>query len=231
MMTVSYQMKNHTNMITQNKLAAISLLLMALSYITLMVIYGAILVTPEGISDVEKLAFSAEHTGLINFTYIAGYVLFSCFLLLVNIAIKSIIEIESELIAKAVHAFGLIWVTLLVSAGLIAITSTNLISDTSLDTTTALSYYHTSSLVADALGGGIEFIGGVWILLIGAFGFYTRAFGRVFSGFSFLKGAIGIATLFSTDMILRVAFGLSGVIWFLWFAVALTQYNKQAEAA
>ncbi|WP_158584137.1 hypothetical protein [Salinibius halmophilus] len=223
-------MKNHTNMITQNKLAAASLLLMALSYMTLMVIYGAILVMPEGLSDVEKLAFSAEHAGLINFTYIAGYILFSVFLVLVNIATKSIMEVESELLAKATHAFGLIWAVLLVSAGLIAISSTNLIANNVLAIDTALAYYHTSNLLTEALGGGIEFIGGAWILLIGAFGFYTRAFGRLFSGFSFLKGAIGIATLFSTEMVLRVAFGLTGVIWFIWFAIALLQYNKQVKA-
>lgn len=218
-------MNNHNSMSKQNKLAAASLLLMATSYVILMVIYGAILVMPADLTDVDKLGWVTENLGMINLTYVIGYVLFSCLLLVVSIQVENIIKVDSPFWAKTTHSFGLIWALLLTATGLIVITSNNLISEAELSS--ALAYYHTSNLLSDALGGGIEFTGGVWILLIGAFGFYTRTFGLAFSGFSVIKGITGIATLFSTDMVLRIAFGLTGVVWFIWFAVVLLTLNKQ----
>lgn len=223
------QQQKHTS--AQNKLAASSLFLMAASYIILMVIYGALLIMPEGLAEAEKLAFVGDNAILINATYVIGYVLFACYLLLANIVMKSFIASESPLLGKITHAFGLIWVVILSATGLIAITSTNLIAAGSLETDTALVYYHASNLLTDSLGGGIEFIGGMWVLLIGVFGWQTHSFSRGFSFFSLVKGFIGIVTLICPDTMLRVAFGLTGVVWFIWFAFVMLGLNKNSIKA
>ena len=61
-------------------LAGVAFIGMALCYITLFVIYGAILSTPTDVSTAEKIAYLIENKALFNFTYVLGYVVFACLL-------------------------------------------------------------------------------------------------------------------------------------------------------
>jgi len=204
---------------------AFALIGMALCYLALIIIYG-VFVGPAPSNDIaDKIAYLLEHKQLVQFTYIIGYLLFACLLTVVIQAINT--RHKSNLITIA-SMFGFCWIVVLFSAGMMGITSLELLSNLDkAQLTESKVIYYSNLLLVESLGGGIELLGGLWVGLLGVYAWQQKSISNSFAIFSLIKGSIGIATVFTSADILRDLFGLTGVIWFLWLAKTLLT-NKKA---
>ena len=217
-------MFNQTNQRQPNlkPLAGVAFIGMALCYITLFAIYGAILSTSASATTAEKVAYLIENKGLFNFTYILGYVLFSCLLCFCVYVIGNLYQQVSQPAIAIATLFGYFWVVLLQCTGMIGITSSELIATLNASNPAAAeAIYYARILLIESLGGGIEFIGGVWMLILGIVSWRHGLFSKFLSMFTLVKAAIGLLTLFCADSILRDLFGITGIIWFIWMGVVL----------
>lgn len=217
-------MINQTNQGQRNlkPLAGVAFIGMALCYITLFAIYGAVLSTPADVSTAEKIAYLIENKGLFNFTYILGYVLFSCLLCFCVYVIGGLYQQVSQPAMAMATLFGYFWVVVLLCTGMIGISSSELIASLSTaNPAAAEAIYYARILLIESLGGGIEFIGGVWMFVLGAVSWRHGLLSKALSAFTLVKAAIGILTLFCADSILRDLFGITGIIWFLWIGIAM----------
>ncbi len=83
------------------------------------------------------------------------------------------------------------------------------------------------SVVQDALGGGIELVGGVWALMVGYLGLRGRVFGVSFSLNAMLIGLLGLATLVpSIAPVMAASFGATFLVWFVWAGVVLLRPRR-----
>ncbi|WP_169579677.1 DUF4386 family protein [Saccharospirillum impatiens] len=203
-------------------LAGAAFIGMALCYITLFIIYGAILSTPANANTAEKIAYLIDNKGLFNVTYVLGYVLFACLLCFCVYVIGGLYQQVSQPAMAMATMFGYFWVVVLLCTGMIGITSHELLASYSPSNPAAAdAVYYARALLTESLGGGIEFIGGVWLLLFGAVSWRHGLLSKALSAFTLIKGAIGIATLFSAEPVLRDLFGITGIVWFLWMGIAM----------
>jgi len=203
-------------------LAGVAFIGMALCYITLFIIYGAVLTTPADAGTAEKIAYLIENKALFNFTYILGYVVFACLLCFCVYVTGSLYQQASKTTMAMASLFGYFWVVVLLCTGMIGITSHELLATFSTTNPAAAeTIYFARMFMTGSLGGGIEFIGGVWLVLIGVVSWRHGLLSKPLTVFTLIKGAIGVLTLICADSLLRDLFGITGIIWFIWMGSAL----------
>lgn len=145
------------------------------------------------------------------------YILNAIALTLVVICVSELIKTKSFYFASLSKAFGLIWVTLVLGAGMIAnVAVEHAYQQFSIDPIASAVSWKLMHMIELGLGGGNEIAGGVWFLTIG-FGLKVTHF--LPSWVSYLAIGIGISGLttvlplfgeFSGSL-----FGLGAILWFL----------------
>ena len=213
--------KTNKGQIPLKQMAGAAFIGMALCYITLFVIYGAVLSPPKG-GSAAKIAYLTENKALYNFTYVLGYVVFACLLCFCVYVIGRLHCKESPTAMAMANLFGYFWVVVLLCTGMIGVSSQELLalySDSNPEAADVI--YYTRILMTESLGGGIEFIGGIWFVLFGLVSWRHKLHSRSFAMFTLVKGAIGVATLFSAESLLRELFGVTGILWFIWVGIVM----------
>jgi hypothetical protein len=220
-------MKTNINQTPENPnqlkfFAGIAFIGMALCYITLFVIYGAVLSTPADVSTPQKIAYIIENKALFNFTYILGYIAFACLLCFCVYVTGCLYQHASKTTMAMASLFGYFWGVVLLCTGMIGITSHELLASLSTANPEAAEViFHARTLMTESLGGGIEFIGGVWLILLAVVSLRHKLLSKPLTIFTLMKGVIGVVTLFCPDELLRDMFAITGIIWFIWMGIAL----------
>lgn len=83
-------------------------------------------------------------------------------------------------------------------------------------------------VLQNALGGGNELLGGLWVLLIGAAAAQARAWGRGLMGWGALIGGAGVLSIWPPLQGAVMLFGLGQIAWFLALAWVLWRPQPQA---
>lgn len=124
-------------------------------------------------------------------------------------------------------AFGLIWCTLVLGAGMIANVATEqTVALAERDFSAAVQTWETLHAVELGLGGGNEIAGGVWIFCVSLAGLLHRAFGKIVIGLGLLTGVGGLLTILPPlGETAGVVFGLGAIAWFVAIGLALV-FNR-----
>lgn len=197
---------------------------MALCYISVAVIFFGLLAVPAGLDSLGRLQFYLQQEYmLVAIGWGIGYLLFGLLLAIVLQALRQAIPQNQSAIAALAERFGNIWVVLMMASGMVALISMDMtlrLVDSSPEQAVAL--YNTSNLLTNALGGGIELVGGLWVLLLSIAGLQQqKRFGKALHLLGLLVGSLGILTVLHTVPYLKDAFGLSQLVWFIWLGVLL----------
>ena len=80
--------------------------------------------------------------------------------------------------------------------------------------------------VVNALGGGIELVGGLWVLLLSLYGLRNGLLSKVLSVFGIIVGLLGVFTVLQALPELKDAFGLSQIIWFIWMGIVMLSKKR-----
>lgn len=86
-------------------------------------------------------------------------------------------------------------------------------------------------VLQNALGGGNELLGGLWLLLLGAAAAQARAWGRGLIGFGALIGVAGVLSIWPPLQDAVMLFGLGQIPWFLALAWLLWRPQAQPQGA
>ena len=208
--------------INSAKAGALAAFGMASCYIIMFIIYGAILTAPASDDVLDKIQFVQANQDLIGFTYVLGYLLFGCFLLITTIALHNSVKSKPSILLTSGTAFGLIWVVLMMCSGMIGLigmqTMLELHSESSPH---AVSLFYSYGVITNALGGGIELVGGLWVLFISLSGMRHKRLPRALHILGVIVGSLGVLTLVQSVPEFKMAFGLSQIAWFAWVGFAL----------
>lgn len=177
--------------------------------------------------DAEAVvAFIAERPHLLIAWNSTIYIANALALVLLVLAVHDQLRNEAPGWAEASRAFGLIWATLVLGAGMIA----NVSVETALtlsqtDTEAAAQAWALLHAVELGLGGGNEIAGGVWLLCVGLAALRAGALPWVTALLAVLVGAAGLLTVIpALGELAGALFGLGAILWFVLVGLTLLRH-------
>jgi len=136
---------------------------------------------------------------------------------------------ETAEIMQTATAFGLIWAGLVIASGMIAnIGNSTVIGLFSEHQNQAVSLWLTIITVQEALGGGNEIVGGLWVLLLSWAALRAGNLPKVLNYLGALVGLAGILTVVPAFDVLMDVFGLGQIAWYLWLGIVMLREKPSA---
>jgi hypothetical protein len=209
----------------------VAALVTAATYLTGFAVLGAYLV-PRGFLDAQgdpaaSLALLLANQAVLYAWYLVLYLVGGAALVVLVQALHDRVRWSAPGLARAASAFGYIWAGLLLASGMISLVGQRAVVELAAgDSAAAAAAWFTVGVVRDALGGGIEIVGAVWVLLLGLAGLRTGAVGRGLSGLGVALGVLGAGTLVPGVAVAGPLFGVGLVVWFVWAGISLLRGTR-----
>lgn len=198
------------------KIGGTAAVLNGLIYILAFIGYGAVLVYPSADADVsQKLQFLSDNYVLLFVLNLFSYVVFGFFLTFLAHALHQRFKTHSPMLSRIALSFGMIWVALVMASGMLSnIGMDYVIQKGTTEPENAWLIWSGIGVVAEALGGGNEVVGGIWMLLVSLISLQSKLFPKTLVFLGFAVGLAGILTIHPLA-IFKEAFGITQIFWFL----------------
>jgi hypothetical protein len=214
-------------MLTHQKAAGIASLVQAIAYIAGFAAMATFLNPGDASnwSSLQKLEFVLGKKDSFQALHVLIYVVFGVALVVLVTALHEQLKRRSPALSQIAAAFGLIWSGLVVASGMVA--------NTGLDAVAAIhgrspdeaaATWGAIRAVQDGLGGGVEVVGGGWMLVISLAAMRASWASKFLSVLGMLVGAAGILTVIPSLKELGALFGLGQIVWFLWVGAVLLSH-------
>ena len=199
-------------------------ILNGLIYIFAFIGYGAVLVYPDVHADVnERLAFLSNNYTSLFVLNLFSYVIFGILLAFLAHGLHQRLSSYSPNLSRISLSFGIIWVGLVMASGMLSnIGMDYVIQKGTTEPENAMIIWSGIGVVTEALGGGNEVVGGLWVLLISHMGLKAKLLPKPLVLLGFLVGLAGILTIHPLE-IFRVVFGLTQILWFIGLGVVMVR--------
>ncbi|MGB5208941.1 MAG: DUF4386 family protein [Gammaproteobacteria bacterium] len=209
---------------TLQKAGGIAALLEALCYVVGFAVIATVLNpgSTEGWSSAQRLEFVLEREVIFQTWNLFIYVVFGVALVVLVVALHERLKARSASLMNIATAFGLIWAGLVIASGMV--TSVGLETVAALydrDPAQADSVWLAVGAIQEGLGGGVEIVGGIWVLLIGVVSLRYRVSPRALGYLGVAVGMFGILTIVPSLGELGAAFGLGQIVWFAWMGTLM----------
>lgn len=211
------------------KLGGICALIEAALYVTGFALFLTVL-DPSGYEGhVRKVEFLAQNQVAWYIANLLIYVVFGVVLVVLVLALHARLKNGSPAIVQTATAFGLIWAGLVIASGMIAnIGNSTVLALFSENQDQAVSLWLAIVTVQEALGGGNEIVGGLWVLLLSWAALRAGELPKGLNYIGVLVGLAGILTAVPTLNVLMDVFGLGQIVWFAWLGIVMLRENPSA---
>ena len=193
---------------------------------------AAAYLAPAGFTDAqgdpaESLAFLLDHQATLYLWYLVLYLVAGVALVVLALGIHDRLEQRSPALARTATAFGLIWAGLVLASGMIALVGQRAAVElAATDRAEAVSTWWAVSVVQDALGGGIEMVGALWVLLLSVAALRTSVLPRGLAVLGIIVGVAGMVTLVPQLADAAAIFGVGFIVWYLWAGLVLLRDDR-----
>ncbi len=211
------------------KLGGISALIEAALYVTGFALFLTVL-DPSGYEGhVQQVAFLVDNQVAWYITNLLIYVVFGVVLVVLVLALHARLKNSSPAIMQTATAFGLIWAGLVIASGMIAnIGNSTVVGLFSENQDQAVTLWLAIITVQEALGGGNEIVGGLWVLLLSWAALRAGKLPKVLNYLGVLVGLAGILTVVPAFDVLMDVFGLGQIVWFAWLGIVMLREDPSA---
>ena len=202
----------------------------ALAYIIGFIGFIAV-VNVGGITDpLQKVAAIVENQGLLTALMLIVYVAWGASLVVLTLALHERLDGQNSALARIATAFGLIWSVLVIASGMIYIVGMETV--VILQTTNpeqAATVWLAIGSIFNGLGGGVEVVGGIWVILLSVAGLRSGNFARALHYLGFVVGAAGVVSVIPAAAEISASiFGLTQIVWFAWLGIAMLRQPANA---
>lgn len=216
-------------MFSLHKVGGLAALFAALAYVIGFAIMATLLDPGDstGWSAAEKLAFVLQRKALFQAWVLVIYVAFGIALVVLTAALHERLETEASGWMKVATPFGFIWAGLVIASGMVS--SVGLESVAAMharDVAQAVSMWLSIGAIQDGLGGGVEIVGGVWVLLLCAALFRSTGFHRGLAWLGIVIGLSGVLTVVPVLKDLGMVFGIIQIPWFAWLGLTMLRDQR-----
>jgi hypothetical protein len=173
----------------------------------------------------QKLSYTLAHGNLAQF-WVLMYYASGIALVVLTAALHQRLRLDAPVLSAITTPFGYIWAAFLMASGMVGqlgFAAVTRLHAESADQ--ALTVWTTVKVVQDAFGGGVELLGGVWVLLLS--GVILR-FSRPLAILGIIVGLAGVLTVIPQLGLMKAVFGLSQIVWFIWIGIWLVRASKTA---
>lgn len=200
----------------------------ALAYIIGIVGFVAVVNISEFADPLQKVAAIVENQRLLTLLHLIVYVVWGASLVLLTLALHERLQGQVSALARTATAFGIIWSVLVIASGMIY--------NVGMETVVALygqspeqaaTVWLAIESVFNGLGGGVEVVGGIWVLLLSIAGLRNGGLPQLFNYFGLIVGAAGLVTVVpALGEMGGMAFGLTQIAWFAWLGIVMLRQPK-----
>jgi hypothetical protein len=179
------------------------------------------------------VAFASERAGILIAWNSGIYILNALALAVLVVALEAQLRPASPEGATLTRAFGLIWATLVLAAGMVANVAVERAQALAVqDPERAARTWEVLHAVELGLGGGNEIAGAAWIACVSLFAWRGRSLGRFTTFLGLATGGAGLITLFpAMGDIAGAGFGLGAILWFFAVGVSLLRPRPGPQAS
>ena len=211
------------------KLGGISALIEAALYVTGFALFLTVLDASGYEGHVQQVAFLADNQVASYIANLLIYVVFGVVLVVLVLALHARLKNGSPAIIQTATAFGLIWAGLVIASGMIAnIGNSTVVGLFSENQDQAVSLWLAIITVQEALGGGNEIVGGLWVLLLSWAALRAGKLPKALNYLGVLVGLAGILTVVPAFDVLMDVFGLGQIVWFAWLGIVMLRESPSA---
>lgn len=205
----------------------------ALAYIIGFVGFIAV-VNVGGIADpLTKVNAIVENQGLLTVLMLIVYVVWGASLVVLSLALHERLDGHKSALARTATAFGLIWSVLVIASGMIYNVGMETVGSLyATNPEQAAFVWLAIESVFNGLGGGVEVVGGIWVILLSISALRSGNFSRTFNYLGFVVGVAGVVSVVpALSEISASIFGLTQIVWFAWLGIAMLRQPKSAAQA
>ena len=207
---------------TLQKMGGVAALVDAAAYVVGFALFLTVLDSSGYVGPVQKVAFLADNQSVIYLANLIIYVVFGVFLVVLSIALYERLKTGAPAMAQTATAFGLIWAGLVIASGMVANIGIQTVVDIyGKEPAQAASVWMAIGSVQEALGGGNEIVGGLWVLLISWAALRAGELVKALNYLGVVIGVVGILTSIPALEVLTEVFGLSQIVWFAWLGIVM----------
>lgn len=176
------------------------------------------------ISDpVQRVIAIVENQDMLTLLNLIVYVFFGVALVVLTLALHERLQGDRYPLARTATVLGIIWSVLVIASGMIYnIGMATVVSLYATDPSQASTVWLAIESISNGLGGGVEIVGGLWVLLLSIAAMQHGGLPRAFNYFGLLVGLAGLVTIIpALGEIGGITFGLSQIVWFIWLGIVL----------
>ena len=212
-----------SNKLQLQKWGGVAALYEALAYIIGIVGFIAVVNMSEIADPVQKVAAIVENQAVLSVLHLIVYVVWGASLVVLTLALHERLRGNSSALARTATVFGLIWATLVIASGMIYnVGMETAVSLYAQNPEQAATVWLAIESVFNGLGGGVEVVGGIWVVLLSVAALRNGGLPRAFNIFGLLVGAAGLVTVVpALSEIGGMVFGLTQIVWFAWLGIVL----------
>ncbi len=221
---------------TLQKCGGIAAITLAFTYIFGFVLFFGILDSSGYETPEHMLEFLIQNRDTFYLGYLVIGILFSFTLIILVQALYRRLEQYSPELMKFSAVVGYIWASIVLASGMIFLVSLSALTKYhTLDPELALTINRTINIIINALGGGIELIGAVWVLAISYTGIKNRIYNNWLHYWGIFVGSSGVLTLFSGFSflssnpifeVMTAIFGLGQILWFIGLGIVMLRESS-----
>jgi len=171
----------------------------------------------------QYLALLVANQSLLYLWYLIIYVVAGVFMVPLVLALHERLKGGASATAQTATAFGLIWAGLVIASGMLFLKDLGVVADLyGKDPAQATTVWLALSAVENALGGGVELPGGLWILMVSWAALRTGGLPKALNYLGVVIGLAGIITVVpALGELGGIIFGLGFILWFTWAGIVM----------
>lgn len=188
------------------------------------ILFFIFIVDYAGVVDpIQKVALLVDNLAGMYIITLIIYVIFGVFLVVLVLALHERLQANTPVIMQTATAFGLIWAGVVIAGGMIFNIGTGVVVDLySTDPTQAATVWLAIDAVFNGLGGGVEILGGLWVLLVSWAALRASGLPRALNYLGLVVGGAGILTIVpALGEPGGIMFGLGQIVWFVWLGMVM----------
>ena len=205
------------------KWGGVAALYEALAYIIGFIGFIAVVNVGGSTDPLEKITAIRENQGVLTALMLIVYVAWGASLVVLSLALHERLNGRFSPLARTATAFGLIWAMLVIASGMIYnVGMETVVGLQASNPEQAATVWLAIESVFNGLGGGVEVVGGIWVILLSVAGLRSGTFGRALHYLGFVVGAAGLVSVVpALSEISASIFGLTQIVWFAWLGIAM----------
>jgi hypothetical protein len=215
--------ESKSSMTSLQKWGGAAALYEALAYIIGFVGFMAVVNVGGSADPLQEVAAIVENQGLLTVLHLIVYVAWGAALVVLTLALHERLQGNKSALARTATAFGIIWAVLVIASGMIYnVGMETAVSLYAQNPEQAATVWLAIESVFNGLGGGVEVVGGIWVVLLSVAALRNGGLPRAFNIFGLLVGAAGLVTVVpALSEIGGMVFGLTQIVWFAWLGIAM----------